>query len=377
MEAGGADEPAPGASSASQAGESVTPASARPTASSRVAMLRARWASTGPDHAERDGRLQPERRLVLVAERARGARRAGRPGRRRRARWRRGRGRGRRPPARSRPPRPASHCRSSSRRLRSAQQRQRRGDRHALQQGDALLGSEPRRRVPDASSGPASRADPSTSSSRPTPARWPQAWASGMISPAAPDPERGTAGTRSALEQGRPATTQSSGETPASPDRKVRSRTATTARASVARQPGRPAHGAPDQQPTGLLRLVGGVEADAGQGAHAGRHAVDRVVAEQRVQHLAAPPAERGHQVRRQPRGGAARRTPAARAGPRSSGVATGRDATVTGSAAWCRGRPARPARGSGGRRRRRGSTGRGARTGSARRRSPGRAAAR
>ena len=86
---------------------------------------------------------------------------------------------------------------------------------------------------------PAGLSWPAVPSTCPIPASGPNAWASGMISPALPAPVRGTAGMMPSARKSA-SRWQSCPETPASPDRNVRSRTAMIARTSAASSQGGP-----------------------------------------------------------------------------------------------------------------------------------------
>ena len=79
-------------------------------------------------------------------------------------------------------------------------------------------------------------------------------------------------------------------------------------------QPGRPAGGPGQHQVALVHELLGLGEAHAGQRAHAGVHAVDRVPAAQLRPRLLAAPLHPGQQLRPEPDAQAGRRTPGLRA---------------------------------------------------------------
>ena len=101
--------------------------------------------------------------------------------------------------------------------------------------GPRLNSGRPRSR----SAAAAGRVPPSGPSNRPIPHSGPNACASGTISPAHPTPVRGTAGTSPASRVSA-SRWHSAADTPASPDRNVRSRTAISARASASSSHGGP-----------------------------------------------------------------------------------------------------------------------------------------
>ena len=232
-------------------------------------------------------------------------------------------------------------------------------------------GNSPR---PAAASPPAASLMPPgrPASSEPMPTSGPNACASGMISPALPTPPRGTAGTRPAFSTSA-SRWHSAADTPASPFRNVRSRTAKIARTSPYGSQGGPPTARASIRFRWCARCWPSVRATP-----------DSAPMPVFTPYTGPPPAStaraRSHCRCTSSSSDGARATgrPSAidpiRPGPSSSGRATRAGpvqagpvlaGSVTGSAARCRPRPPRPGAGSAVPPRRRAGTGRGARTGS------------